>query len=495
MPLTVSNTLSGESEVFEPVDPDQVTLYYCGLTVSDDPHLGHARSWVHTDVIHRWLSFLGYDVRHVENFTDINEKIVARIGAAGDDETEVARHYIAQTLQDMRSLNLKRVDVYPRVTEHIPEIIDIIGRLIDRGYAYEAGGSVYFDVTTFEAYGALSNQPLSEMEASDDAAAAEKRHPQDFALWKAGGVDADELAEHSREGSAPATEASRGAATFDSPWSVGRPGWHIECSAMATSHLGETFDIHVAGRDIIFPHNENEIAQAVAATDGEYARYWLHTGLLRTEGEKMSSSLQNFFRVSDAVERFGPNVIRTFMLSSVYSADQTFSEAAIAEAEERWERLRRAYDRGTDAANSEDAGTKATDVQLREAVDRVSREAVDAMNDDFNTREAMAALLTLATDVNRHLDEHTRYDYQGLHAALTCFEEFGGEVFGLELGGSQEGDVRLATELVELLLAVRDRERDAGNYEQADEIREDLASLGVIVEDTDSGTDFRVERR
>ncbi len=493
MVLTVSNTLTGEEEVFEPLDEDQVTLYYCGLTVSDDAHLGHARSWVHTDVIHRWLEHLGYTVRHVENFTDINEKIVARVGEDGADEADVARTYIGRVIADMRRLNLKRADVYPRVSEHVPEILEMTERLIERGYAYEANASVYFDVSRFPDYGELSNQRLDEIDAQEEGDLPEKRNPQDFALWKAGGVGADEIAEHQHE-SAPvsAAEAAECARTYDSPWGQGRPGWHIECSAMATSHLGETFDIHVAGRDILFPHNENEIAQAVAATDGEFARYWLHTGLLRTEDEKMSSSLQNFFRVRDAVAEYGPDVVRTFFLSSVYSAEQAIDEEALAEAEERWGRLSEAYDRAVDAADSGDAHTTIVDDEFRSAVEAFPSSFTEAMNDDFNAREAMAALLELATAVNAHVRERGAYDYRTLKRAIDAFETYSGNVFGLTFGSAPESRVALADELVELILDIREAEREAGRYQRADEVREDLAALGVEVEDESDGPTYRI---
>jgi cysteinyl-tRNA synthetase len=493
MTLHVTNTLTGEREPFEPANEDEVLLYLCGLTTSDPAHLGHARTWVHTDVIRRWLEQLGYDVRHVENFTDVNEKIVARVGEDGDSEAAVARNYIAEFLEDMRALNLLRTEVYPRVTEHIDEIVDLVGTLIEEGYAYESNGSVYFDVTTFEEYGTLSNQDLEEIEAQGDPdEQAEKRHPADFALWKADGVAPDEIEEHRHEGAAPPESACGTAMTWDSPWGEGRPGWHIECSAMSMTHLEETFDIHVAGRDLVFPHNENEIAQAEAATGQRFARYWLHTGLLETEGDKMSSSLRNFFTVSNAVEAFGANVVRTFFVSTVYSAKQTYSEAALAEAEERWERLERAYDAAVEACDSPDAYAKATDDEFRAAVDAAREDFRTAMNDDFNTREALSALLELSTAVNRHVDERGEYDYPGLRRAVETFETYGEGVFGLSFGGETTGDVRLAEDLVELVLDVREAEREAGNYERADDLRDDLEALGVEVQDTDEGPEYRL---
>jgi cysteinyl-tRNA synthetase len=500
MPLSVTNTLTGEREEFRPARDDEVLLYVCGLTVSDDAHLGHARVWVHSDVIHRWLERLGYEVRHVENFTDVNEKIVARVGEAdlGESEPAVAGHFIRSVIEDMRGLNLKRAEVYPRVSEHVPEILDLIEALIEKGYAYESNGSVYFDVTEFEEYGKLSNQRVDEMEAQGDPdERAEKRHPADFALWKADGVGPEEIAEH-RKADADVDRAfgenPPSGETWDSPWGEGRPGWHIECSAMSMCHLDETLDIHVGGRDLVFPHHENEIAQSEAATGEQFARYWLHVGLLDTAGEKMSSSLGNFFTVSNALEEFGTDVVRTFYLSTGYGSTQTFSERAMAEAEERWERLERAYEAAVDACDSVGARTKVADDDLRSTVGDAREEFTAAMNDDFNVREAMAALLAIASAVHRHLEDREEYDYRGLRRAIEAFEEFGGDVFGLRFGADETaGDVELAGDLIELVLDLREAEREAGNYDRADELRDELAALGVEIEDSAEGPTYRFE--
>ncbi|WP_435062757.1 cysteine--tRNA ligase [Halobaculum sp. EA56] len=502
MGLSVTNTLTGEREAFEPASDDEVLLYVCGLTVSDDAHLGHARLWFHADILHRWLDWLGYDVRHVENVTDVNEKIAARVGEREGWETEadVARHFTREVLADMRGLNLLRAEVYPRVSEHVPEIVALVERLVEAGYAYEANGSVYFDVTSFEDYGRLSNQRPEDLEVDegeDEDVLAEKRHPADFALWKAGGVDEEAVREHRKhehEGDLPAGE------TWESPWGEGRPGWHIECSAMSTTHLGDTLDVHMGGRDLVFPHHENEIAQSEAATGDTFARYWLHNGLLETTEDKMSSSLGNFFTVEDALEEFGVNVIRTFYLGAQYRGDQTFSEAAMAEAEERWERLERAYEAAVEACDSVDARAKATDDDLREAVEGARERFVAAMNDDLNVREAFGALLELGTAVNRHTEhvgdadgEDSAYDYRGLRRAVETFEEFGGDVFGLELGREADGEAELVGDLADLVLDVREEEREAGNYGRADRLRDDLEALGLVVEDGEDGPEVRFE--
>ena len=497
MTLRVTNTLSGEQEPFEPRDPDDVLLYYCGLTVSDRAHLGHARTWVHVDVMHRWLDSLGYGVRHVENFTDVNEKIVARIGETdlGDTEADVACGFIAQTLEDMRALNLLHAEVYPRVSAHVPEIVELIERLIAAGYAYESNGSVYFDVTAFEEYGELSNQRLDDIESQGDPdERTEKRHPADFALWKAGGVSPEAIAEHRSSDRSVEDDADvPSGETWDSPWGEGRPGWHIECSAMSMAHLGETIDIHVGGRDLVFPHHENEIAQSKAVTGEEFARYWLHADLFEFGDEKMSTSLDNFVTVERALREYGVNTVRLFLLSGTYNTTQTYSEAAIDEAAERAAGFERTYERARTALDSVDARAKVGDEEFREAVADARDAFETAMNDDFNTREALSALSELATATNAHVDRETAYDYRGLKVAIEAFEELGGDVLGLAFGDDATGEVRLADELVELVLDVREAERAAGNYDRADDLRARLEALGVAVEDTDDGPRFDLE--
>jgi cysteinyl-tRNA synthetase len=494
MTLRVTNTLTGEREEFSPRDPDSVLLYVCGLTVSDFAHLGHARVWTHADVMHRWLEHEGYDVHHVENFTDVNEKIAARIGEdeLGEDEAAVAETFMGQTIADMRALNLKRAEVYPRVTEHLPEIVALIERLVEGGYAYESNGSVYFDVTTFPDYGKLSGQQVDELEAQGpDEEQREKRHPADFALWKAGAVSEHDLNEHRK---APGAFEGPAGETWDSPWGEGRPGWHIECSAMSMAHLDDTIDIHVGGEDLVFPHHENEIAQSEAATGEQFTRYWLHVRLLETAGEKMSSSLGNFFTVKDAVAEAGANVVRMFLLSTAYAQKQTYSEEALHEAERRWRRLEEGYERAVAACDSIDARTKVEDADLRAAVATLPAEMEAAMDDDFNTREAIALLLDLVGAVNTHLDSAAEYDYRGLSGAIDALEEYGGDVLGFSFGGEgeSEGDVRIAEDLVALVLDVREREREAGNYEEADALRDELEALGVEVQDSDDGPTYRL---
>ncbi|WP_323676822.1 cysteine--tRNA ligase [Halorubellus sp. PRR65] len=498
MTLHVSNTLTGEREVFEPQDPDEVLLYVCGLTTSDPAHLGHARLWVAADVMHRWLEHEGYDVRHVENFTDVNEKIVARAGDPdlGADESEVASHYIQELLAEMRALNLKRAEVYPRVSEHVPEIVDLVETLVEKGYAYEANGSVYFDVTSFEEYGKLSNQQVEDIEEQGDPdELAEKRHPADFALWKGDGVSADAVDEHRHPDHPDAGDADAeppSGQTWASPWGDGRPGWHIECSAMSMTHLDDTIDVHVGGQDLVFPHHENEIAQSEAATGERFANYWLHVRLLQRKGEKMSSSLGNYWSVRDGLDSVGGNVLRAFLVSTAYHNEAVYSEDTLAEAEERWERLERGYETAVAACDSEAARTKVTDGDLRDAVASAREEFAAGMNDDFNTRKAVTALMDLTAAVNRHVDGRDAYDYRALHDAVDAYEELGGDVLGFAFDAAPDGEADVAGEVVDLVLQVREAEREAGNYDRADELRDELEALGVEVQDTDDGPTYRL---
>lgn len=465
--LRLSNTLSGEKEVFEPIEDDRVLLYVCGLTVSDDPHLGHARTWVSFDVLHRYLEHKGYDVKHVENVTDVDDKIIARAEEEGRTAAEVAARYAEQVYDDMVSLNLRRVDVRPHVTEHVDDIIGMVERLVERGYAYEAEDGVYFDVSEFDGYGKLSGQRVEELEQGEEGAA--KDAPEDFALWK--------LADDEAPDEEP---------TWNSPWGEGRPGWHIECSAMSTAHLGDTIDIHGGGRDLVFPHHENEIAQTEAATGEEFTRYWLHVGPLRVEDEKMSSSLGNFWTVHEALGEYDPNEIRAFLVSTRYSKPQRFTRDALDDGAARWARIRDAYRACEDAMDSTDAHAKEHADELREAVEEAREDFVAAMDDDLNTPEALAALDGIVDAVNAHIDEPP-YDYVGLFRAWRAIEELAGDVLGFDF--SRGGDTE---RVVESVLALREKMRESGEYETADAVRDALEDAGVEVQDTDDGATYRL---
>jgi len=464
--LQLTNSLSGEKEVFEPTEQGEVDLYVCGLTVSDYPHLGHARTWVSFDMVHRYLEYKGYDVNHIENVTDIDDKIINRAEEKGIPPAEVASKYAAQVYEDMKSLNLRRVDVRPHVTDHIEDIIRMVECLVERGYGYEAEDGVYFDVTEFDGYGKLSGQKIDELEQGEEGTA--KRDPADFALWKL--TDEDEP-------------------SWDSPWGKGRPGWHIECSAMSTRHLGDSIDIHGGGRDLVFPHHENEIAQAEAATGEEFTRYWLHVGPLRVEDEKMSSSLGNFWTVHEALKEYSPNEIRGFLISTKYTKPQEFTEEALEEGKARWERIRNAYETCERAMDSDESVSKESDEELHNTVEETHKAFEDAMNNDLNTPEALASLFGLVDAVNAHAEE-SPYDYVGLFDAWRTFEELAGNVLGFDF--DHDGSDGKVPDVVESVLDLRGQLRDQGEYETADEIRDALETAGVEVQDTEDGATYRL---
>jgi cysteinyl-tRNA synthetase len=488
--LLITNSLTGEKEEFKSIIPNSVSIYFCGLTVSDLPHLGHARAWVHVDVMRRWLEHLGFSVTYVENFTDINEKIVARIGEVdyGESESEVATYFINKTLEDMSSLGLKSAHVYPKASEHIPEIINIISSLLNSNHAYESNGSVYFDVSSFDSYGELSKPNLDgEFFLDTSEEPSEKKHPYDFALWKAGQVSPESISKY-RDPNLPPIDIPSGD-VWDSPWGSGRPGWHIECSAMSMTHLSNNIDIHAGGQDLMFPHHENEKAQSEASTGGCFANFWVHIRLLETQGVKMSSSLKNYFSVSNSISEFGANSIKMFLISTSYLRHQTYSEAALHEAVERWGRLERTYLRTTNALRESLPDPTITDEPLRKSIESSVQNFQTALNDDFNTREALVAIFDIVNSLNQHLEKPEKHDHFALDLAIKTLDDLARDVLGFsfDLINSNE----LFSEELTSLMEAREVERSKGNYEKADEIRKELDLIGVVVEDTENGPTYR----
>ncbi|MBI3954293.1 MAG: cysteine--tRNA ligase, partial [Chloroflexi bacterium] len=366
--MRLTNTLTGQKEELAPRS-DAVSLYVCGVTPYDDVHIGHAMSYIIFDVLRRYLEHRGYKVRHVQNFTDIDDKMIARAAQRGVAVAALAQHYVAAYFQDMDALNIQRAHLYPLATEEVPRILELIGQLVHKGYAYPARDGVYFRVQRWPQYGVLSHRTLEGMMAGARVEVdAAKEHPMDFALWKA---------------------AKPGEPSWESPWGPGRPGWHIECSAMATKYLGDSIDIHGGGPDLVFPHHENEIAQSEAASGvAPFVRYWVHHGLLQISGEKMSKSLGNMVNVKELRRRFSPDALRLFVLSSHYRSPLTFSEEGLAASERGAERLRHA------AQSDVQAGFSRLDVAAYET------RFHEALDDDLNTPQALAALFDLAREVN-----------------------------------------------------------------------------------------------
>jgi cysteinyl-tRNA synthetase len=455
--MKVYNTLSGQKEEFLP-QGDEVKMYVCGVTPYAECHIGHAMSYIVFDVITRYLRFRGYKVKYVQNITDIDDKIIGRANKLGIPAGELAGEFTDSYFEDMDALNIERADIYPRATGEIPKIIEVIQGLIDKGYAYPAEGSVYFRVNSVPDYGKLSHRSLeSMMSACSVEVGREKEHPMDFALWKA---------------------AKPGEPSWESPWGNGRPGWHIECSAMSLKYLSDTLDIHGGGQDLIFPHHENEIVQSESFTGVKpFVKYWLHNGLLQFGQDKMSKSLGNLITIKEALEKYSPDAIRLFVLSSHYRSPLTYSEEALEAAERGADRLRQ-------VASSQGGGGK-----VGEGVDTepYRQRFIEAMDDDFNTPQALATLFDLARDVNRASDQG--YSITG---GQQVFAELAG-VLGLTLK-PWEGAPLSAEPFIQFLIATRDRLRQAGQWRLADEIRSKLGELGIALEDTPKGTVWKRKR-
>ncbi|MFH1169112.1 MAG: cysteine--tRNA ligase [Chloroflexota bacterium] len=452
--MKVYNTLSGRKEEFSP-QGEEVKMYVCGVTPYSDAHLGHAMSYIIFDVIRRYLRFSGYSVKYVQNITDIDDKIIARASQRGISTRELAEKYAQSYFDDMDALNVTPADFYPRATEEIPKIIDVIRGLADRGFAYPAGGSVYFRVRNVADYGKLGHRSLDSMMAGARIEAGEeKEHPMDFVLWKA---------------------SKPGEPSWPSPWGPGRPGWHIECSAMSLKYLGTTLDIHGGGQDLIFPHHENELAQSESFTGVKpFVRYWLHNGLVQLGEEKMSKSLGNLVTIKQALEKYSADAIRVFALSSHYRSPLTYSDEAMAGAEKGVERLLRTTGRSEPEGGSPGEALDAGPYRCQ---------FVEAMDDDFNSPQALAVLFDLARDINQSADSG-----RSIGKARSTFTELAQSVLGLKLEASG-----LATEpdmeaQINSLIAERVALRKTRQFQQADAIRDKLAGMGVVLEDTPQGT-------
>ena len=451
--MKLYNTLTGEASEFVPADGNTVKMYVCGVTPYSSTHIGHALSYVAFDVLRRYLEHIGFEVRHVQNFTDVDDKIIQRAQEQGIDPTDLAERYIDDFYLTMDALNIRRAHVYPKATEEIGPIIETIGKLVGSGHAYAAGGDVFFRVERSEGYGKLSHRTLEGMQAGSRIEIDEnKEHPMDFALWKG---------------------ARPGEPSWESPWGPGRPGWHIECTSMSMTYLGESLDIHGGGQDLVFPHHENEIAQSEASTGvAPFSRYWVHNGLLRLGGDKMSKSLGNLVSVEEALERFSPDAIRLYFLSSHYRSPLSYTDDGCMAMERSLERLRHALDRDGDLPGE---GMDAS---------RYRQQFFEAMDDDLNTPRALAALFDLARDINRSSDAGS-----AVSGAQDTLRDLGG-ILGLTFAERPDGGGPAGTgagPFIELLLETRTALRQARQFEQADRIRDGLEELGVAVEDTPNG--------
>jgi len=458
MPLVIFNTLTKTKEPFEPIHKGKVGMYVCGVTVQDRSHLGHAKSAVNFDVIVRYLRHKGYDVKHVTNFTDVDDKIIARANELGVEPLKLSQDLIDKFFKDMDALKIRHASVYPKASETIPEIIEMVDGLIKKGYAYESNGSVYFIVRKVEDYGRLSGQSLDQMQAGARIEVGEdKRDPMDFALWKA---------------------AKPGEIYWDSPWGKGRPGWHIECSAMCLKHIGKTVDIHGGGTELVFPHHENEILQSEAYNGAPFVKYWMHNGLLTINQEKMSKSLKNFFLIEEVLGKFTPEVVRFYILNASYRQPLDYNEKSLEESSKALERLQNAYEMIKTAAKSatgpEDAG---------ELCSGTWKSFECHMDDDFNTREAIADMYDLAREANR-LKSDGRLSKNGAHNVLDVLERFNG-IFDV-LSSRKETAVIEDSKITDLIKK-RDEARKRKDYAEADRIRKELEDKGIILQDTKDG--------
>ncbi|MCW9710319.1 cysteine--tRNA ligase [Avibacterium sp. 21-586] len=456
--LKIFNTLSREKEVFTPIHPNKVGMYVCGVTVYDLCHIGHGRTFVCFDVIARYLRYLGYDLTYVRNITDVDDKIIKRALENKETCDQLVDRMVTEMYRDFDALKILRPNVEPRATHHIPEIIDIVEKLIQRGHAYVAeNGDVMFDIESFPQYGKLSRQDLSQLQAGARIEISEiKKNPMDFVLWKM---------------------SKPNEPSWNSPWGKGRPGWHIECSAMNSKQLGDHFDIHGGGSDLMFPHHENEIAQSCCAHDGEYVNYWIHSGMIMVDKEKMSKSLGNFFTIRDVLNHYNGEVVRYFLLTAHYRSQLNYSEENLNLAQGALERLYTAL-RDTDATVAPQGGEEFV-AQFKEAMD-----------DDFNTPNAISVLFEMAREINKLKGE----DKTKANQLAARLRELG-DILGLLQqdperflqAGADDDEVAK----IEALIKQRNEARAAKNWAAADEARNQLNAMGIVLEDGENGTTWR----
>lgn len=474
--IKVYDTLSKEKSLFVPVTPGEVKIYVCGVTPYNHPHIGNARPAVTWDVIRRYLIHVGYKVQFIQNFTDVDDKIINKAQGEETDWKTISDRYIEAYFKVMDALHVRHADVYPRVSDHMKDIIQMISKLIEKGHAYILDNDVYYDISTFKAYGALSGRKIEDMLAGARVEVNEgKKNPGDFALWK---------------GAKPSEPS------WESPWGPGRPGWHIECSAMSIHYLGNNFDFHGGGSDLIFPHHENEIAQTEGTTGTKFVNYWLHNGFITINSEKMSKSLNNFFLVKDALESYSGDALRYFLLSVHYRNPLDYSTERLDEAEKNMERLKEVVHRIRELAilsgNMETEESRA----LAKASDEALREFHEAMNDDFNTGLATGTLFDLARSINTYsaiIDTGVTVDAAAVNKAYEALKIIT-DVLGIlekewnDDNAASDGDYQA---LMDVILSVRQEARKNKFYQVSDSIRDKLGAIGIIIEDTPTGVRWK----
>ncbi len=466
--MKIFNTMTRTKEEFIPADKNEVKMYSCGPTVYDYFHIGNARPFIIFDTMRRYLEYRGYKVKFVQNFTDIDDKMIKRANSEGITVKELGERFIEEYFKDAKALGIKEATVHPKATENIDAIIDIIKKLENNGYAYNVDGNVYFRTKKFDEYGKLSKQPLEELEAGARIDVNEhKEDAMDFALWKA---------------------QKEGEPAWESPWGMGRPGWHIECSAMANRYLGETIDLHSGGQDLIFPHHENEIAQSECANCKPFARYWMHNGYININNQKMSKSLGNFFTVRDISKKYDHEIIRFFMLSAHYRNPVNFSDELMEQAKSAVERVYTCID------NLEFLKKSAEERALNDAerayvqeLDSFKQKFIDAMDDDLNTADAEAAIFDIVYAANTKLSKDGANSQEAIDKTLDLIAELGG-VLGLF---AKKQDT-VASEEVEALIEARAKARAEKNWSEADAIRDKLKAMNIEIKDTPTGVKWTV---
>jgi cysteinyl-tRNA synthetase len=471
--LRLHNTLTGKQEEFEPLEEGKVKFYSCGPTVYDYFHIGNARPFIVFDALRRYLEFKGYEVEFTQNVTDLDDKIIDRAEEEGVDPEELAEKYAEAYFEDLDRLGVKEADYIPRVTECVEEIIDHVSALVDRGYGYEVDGDVYFRVRKFEDYGKLSGRSVDDLQSGSRVEVdVRKEDPLDFAVWKSS--DPDEPG-------------------WDSPWGRGRPGWHIECSVMAQSTLGETIDIHAGGQDLIFPHHENEIAQSEARTGEKFARYWIHNGLLQFEGEKMSKSLGNFEYARDVLERYDRETVRYFYFSAHYRKPLNFSEKNLDDAQSAVDRIYE-FIRTVEELDTSGESSPLTDSgkKLKERIDTARDRFEEEMDNDFNTPGGLGVIFDLVKQANRFRTEGKSKNYYLLRETVDKVKELA-RPLGLFQGREEKSATGLEEELIDILLEIRNDLRDKREWDLADKIRSELAELGIELKDQEGGTVWKID--
>jgi len=481
MSLRLYNSATRKKEIFHPIRQGHIGVYVCGVTVYDLCHIGHARSAIVFDVLVRYMRSRGYTVTYVRNFTDVDDKIIERARETGEDTASLAEKYIRAFYEDMHALGVLDADIEPRATEHIDDMIDMVSRLVDKGHAYVVDGDVYFSVDTFEQYGQLSGRNLDDMIAGARVAVDEKKwNPLDFILWKS---------------------AKPGEPKWKSPWGEGRPGWHMECSVMSSKYLGPNFDIHGGGRDLIFPHHENERAQAMAANGVNFANYWVHNGFLTVESEKMSKSLGNFITIRDALKSYHPQELRLFLLSKHYRSPLDFSRAGVSEAKSGLVRIYRTLQRLDEVIGPREPSKDQADQPLLADKEKNGFKArfIEIMDDDLNTAGALGLVFDKVREINRLLDSSSSRNDIGPQLIrdrseiLDCGKSMGlfelpVDTFFNEIAGSAS---EISTSEIENMIAQRNEARKNKDWAKADTIREKLLKHGIVLEDGSEGTTWR----